>query len=122
VVEPSTAWQGAGAAGHPGALTSAQWEWFEWERAQWSASSILDALFVLIGAASRPSRGKITPDPAVACRGQPPLPVSVMAELHRLLPDAQLNVIGHSQHGLPFSHAMQSAPLLRTFLDTRGSG
>jgi hypothetical protein len=45
-----------------------------------------------------------------------------MADLHRLLPDAELNVIGHARHGLPFSHASQCANLLRTFLDARKAG
>ena len=51
--------------------------------------------------------------------GSPFIPVPVMAELHRLLPGSELNVIGRSRHGLPFSHAKQCASLLRTFLDTR---
>jgi pimeloyl-ACP methyl ester carboxylesterase len=37
--------------------------------------------------------------------GSPFIPVPIMAELHRLLPHAELNVIGHSRHGLPYSHA-----------------
>jgi hypothetical protein len=39
-----------------------------------------------------------------------------------LLGNAELNVIGHSRHGLPFSHASQCAGLLRTFLDSRAAG
>ena len=54
--------------------------------------------------------------------GSPFIPVPVMAELHRLLPDAELNVIGHARHGLPYSHAEQCASLLRTFLDSRTGG
>ena len=54
--------------------------------------------------------------------GSPFIPVPVMAELHRLLPNAQLNVIGHARHGLPYSHAKQCASLLRTFLDSRIAG
>jgi hypothetical protein len=45
-----------------------------------------------------------------------------MAELHRLLPKAELHVIGHARHGLPFSHARQCAELLRSFLDSRRAG
>jgi hypothetical protein len=44
-----------------------------------------------------------------------------MAELHRLLPDARLNVIGPARHGLPFSHAGQCATLLRAFLDSQSA-
>jgi hypothetical protein len=45
-----------------------------------------------------------------------------MAELHRLLPHSELNVIGHARHGLPYSHAKRCASLLRTFLDSRTAG
>jgi pimeloyl-ACP methyl ester carboxylesterase len=51
--------------------------------------------------------------------GSPFIPVSVVAELHRGLPDGELNVFGRSRHGLPFSHAAQCAQALRTFLDSR---
>jgi pimeloyl-ACP methyl ester carboxylesterase len=108
---------------HQGALTPEQWNWFEAEQAKWPRDSILGALGVLIGADLTPQLG------AVACPtlllhpdGSPFIPVPVMAELHRLLSNAELNVIGHSRHGLPFSHAARCARLLRTFLDTRGAG
>ena len=51
--------------------------------------------------------------------GSPFIPVPIMAELHRLLPDAELNVFGHARHGLPFSHAVQCSACLRDFLARR---
>jgi pimeloyl-ACP methyl ester carboxylesterase len=84
---------------------------------------ILNALGVLIGADLTPRLGEIKcPTLLLHPDGSPFIPVPVMAELHRLLGNAELNVIGHSRHGLPFSHAGQCARLLRTFLDTRGTG
>ena len=46
-------------------------------------------------------------------------PVPIMAELHRLLPNAELNVIGHSRHGLPYSHADRSARRCCALFSTR---
>ena len=108
---------------HADALTAEQWQWFETEQAKWPRDSILNALGVLIGADLTPRLGGIRcPTLLLHPDGSPFIPVPVMAELHRLLSNAELNVIGHSRHGLPFSHASQCAELLRTFLDTRGSG
>jgi pimeloyl-ACP methyl ester carboxylesterase len=108
---------------HDGALTPGQWNWFEAEQAKWPRDSILGALGVLIGADLTPQLGAIEcPTLLLHPDGSPFIPVPVMAELHRLLSNAELNVIGHSRHGLPFSHAAPCARLLRTFLDTRGAG
>lgn len=108
---------------HPGALDRARWDWFEAQQAEWSRESILNALRVLIGADLTPRLGEIRcPTLLLHPDGSPFIPVPVMAELHRLLPDAALNVIGPARHGLPFSHAPQCAALLRTFLDSRGTG
>jgi pimeloyl-ACP methyl ester carboxylesterase len=108
---------------HPGALTQGQWDWFERQQAEWPRDSILNALSVLIGADVTPRVGEIRcPTLLLHPDGSPFIPVPVMAELHRLLPNAVLNVIGPARHGLPFSHAAQCAGLLRTFLDTCGPG
>lgn len=108
---------------HADALSLDQWRWFEAEQAKWPRESILDALGVLIGADLTPRLGEIRcPTLLLHPDGSPFIPVPVMADLHRLLNDAQLNVIGHARHGLPFSHASQCSRLLRTFLDSRGTG
>ncbi len=106
---------------HADALSGAQWDWFEAQQAQWQPDAILAALGVLVGTDLTPRLGEIT-CPALLLHpdGSPFIPVPVMAELHRLLPDAVLNVIGPARHGLPFSHAAQCAALLRSFLDRRG--
>ena len=107
---------------HVDALTPQQWQWFENEQAKWPRDSILNALGVLIGADLSPRLGAIKcPTLLLHPDGSPFIPVPVMAELHRLLGNEQLNVIGPARHGLPFSHASQCASLLRTFLDTNRS-
>lgn len=104
---------------HPDALSPQRWQWFETEQARWTRDSILNALGVLIGADLTPRLKEIgCPTLLLHPDGSPFIPVPVMAELHRLLPNAQLNVIGHSRHGLPFSHAAQCAGLFRSFLDS----
>lgn len=111
---------------HGDALSAEQWAWFAGQQEQWPRLSILNALGVLVGT-DLSARLKDIACPTLLLHpdGSPFIPVPVMAEFHRLLPDAELNVIGHSRHGLPFSHAAQCASLLRAFLErsvTRPSG
>ena len=97
--------------------------WFAEQQEKWPRESILNALGVLIGT-DLSSRLKDIRCPTLLLHpdGSPFIPVPVMAELHRLLPNAELNVIGHARHGLPYSHAKRCASLLRTFLDSRTTG
>src|ERR671910_1949488 len=106
---------------HDDALTAGQRAWFAAQQEKWPRESILNALRVLIGTDLSP-RLKDIAQPTLLLHpdGSPFIPVPVMAELHRLLPDAELNVIGHSRHGLPYSHATVCASLLRAFLDRKG--
>jgi pimeloyl-ACP methyl ester carboxylesterase len=104
-------------------LTPERWAWFAAQQAKWPRESILNALGVLIGtdlsdrlAAIRCPTLLLHPD------ASPFIPVPIMAELHRLLPGSQLNVIGHSRHGLPYSHDGRCAELLRSFLDSQAAG
>ncbi len=108
---------------HDGALSPERLKWFASQQEQWPRDSILNALGVLVGTDLTPRLGEIEcPTLLLHPDGSPFIPVPVMAELHRLLPHAQLNVIGHSRHGLPYSHASQCAALLRSFLDSGVAG
>jgi len=106
---------------HDYALSADQRTWFAAQQEKWPRESILNALRVLIGT-DLSARLKDIAQPTLLLHpdGSPFIPVPVMAELHRLLPDAELNVIGHSRHGLPYSHATVCASLLRAFLDRKG--
>jgi pimeloyl-ACP methyl ester carboxylesterase len=106
---------------HDDALSPEQRAWFAAQQEKWPRDSILNALRVLIGT-DLSSRLKDITRPTLLLHpdGSPFIPVPVMAELHRLLPDAELNVIGRSRHGLPYSHATLCASLLRAFLDRKG--
>ena len=106
---------------HDDALSPEQRAWFATQQEKWPRDSILNALRVLIGTDLSPRlKDIVQPTLLLHPDGSPFIPVPVMAELHRLLPDAELNVIGHSRHGLPYSHATLCASLLRAFLDRKG--
>jgi pimeloyl-ACP methyl ester carboxylesterase len=108
---------------HDDALSPAQRAWFAEQQEKWPRDSILNALGVLIGTdLSNRLQDIRCPTLLLHPDGSPFIPVPVMAELHRLLPNAELNVIGHARHGLPYSHAKRCASLLRTFLDSRTAG
>ena len=108
---------------HDDALSPGQRAWFAEQQERWPRESILNALGVLIGTdLSSRLRDIRCPTLLLHPDGSPFIPVPVMAELHRLLPNAELNVIGHARHGLPYSHAKRCASLLRTFLDSRTTG
>jgi pimeloyl-ACP methyl ester carboxylesterase len=108
---------------HDDALSPERWTRFATQQEAWTPNAILSALAVLVGTDLAP----LLPDihcPVLLLHpdGSPFIPVAVAAEMHRLLPKAELNVFGHARHGLPFSHGAQSAALLRSFLDRTHRG
>ena len=107
---------------HDGALPPERLARFAALQEKWPRDSILNALGVLIGT-DLSTRLKEIKCPTLLLHpdGSPFIPVAVMAELHRLLPDAELNVLGRARHGLPYSHAERCAALLRSFLDSRSA-
>jgi pimeloyl-ACP methyl ester carboxylesterase len=103
---------------HDDALDPARRAWFAHQQEQWPRESILKALGVLVGTDLGPRLGAIKcPTLLLHPDASPFIPVPIMVELHRLLPNSRLNVFGHSRHGLPFSHAEQCSAALRAFLD-----
>ncbi len=105
---------------HEGALSPERLAWFAAEQEKWSRASILNALGVLIGTDLTPRLAEIKcPTLLLHPDGSPFIPVGIVADLLEGLPDAELNVFGRSRHGLPFSHAVQCARKLRSFLDSR---
>lgn len=105
---------------HDGALSPERRAWFAAEQEKWSPASILNALGVLIGTDLTPRLADIgCPTLLLHPDASPFIPVAVVADLLKGLPDAELNIFGRSRHGLPFSHAVQCAQALRSFLDSR---
>ena len=108
---------------HDDALSPERWAWLAQQQEAWTPDAILSALAVLVGTDLAPLLPEIgCPVLLLHPDGSPFIPVAVAAEMHRLLPHAELNVFGHARHGLPFSHASQCAALLRSFLDRAHRG
>ena len=103
---------------YPGAIDPAKYAWFSRQQEKWGRDAILNALSVLIGADMRAHLGRIA-CPVLLLHGDssPFIPVSVMAELHAMLRDARLMVFPGARHGLPFSHGLECAQVLRDFLN-----
>jgi pimeloyl-ACP methyl ester carboxylesterase len=108
---------------HDDALSPERWAWFAAQQEAWTPNSILNALAVLVGTDLSPQLSHIRcPVLLLHPDGSPFIPAAVAAEMHRLLPNAQLTVFGHSRHGLPFSHGPACAALLRSFLGAQHRG
>jgi pimeloyl-ACP methyl ester carboxylesterase len=108
---------------HDDALAPERWAWFAAQQEAWTPNVILSALAVLVGTDLAPLLPEIRcPVLLFHPDGSPFIPVAVAAEMHRLLPHAELNVFGHARHGLPFSHSRECAALLGSFLDRAHRG
>jgi pimeloyl-ACP methyl ester carboxylesterase len=105
---------------HPGALTPERWDWYARQQAADDPSAVLNALAVLVGMdLSADLRLVRVPVLILHPDASPFIPVMAAAHLHAGLPDAELHVIGHAKHGLPFSHGRQCAAIFGDFLDRR---
>src|SRR5882672_5419233 len=75
---------------HDGALSAEQRAWFAGQQEKWPRESILNALGVLIGTdLSSRLRDIVCSTLLLHPDGSPFIPVPVMAELHRLLPNSE---------------------------------
>ncbi|HWB47806.1 MAG TPA: alpha/beta hydrolase [Stellaceae bacterium] len=105
---------------HPGALSPERWDWYARQQAADDRHAVLNALAVLVGMDLSADLPKVRPPVLILHPDASPfIPVAVAAALHAGLPDAELHVIGHAKHGLPFSHASGCATILRGFLARR---
>ena len=83
----------------------------------------LEALGVLIGADLTPRLGEIgCPTLLLHPDGSPFIPVPVMAELHKLLPNAALNVIGRRGTACLFPMRHSARRCCGLFSNSRGAG
>jgi len=110
---------GAGFA--PGAIDSMRHDWFEREQAKCSADVTLDLADMLIGADLTARLASISvPTLVLAPDSSPFVPLEVAREIHRLVPDGELQVFAGVRHGFVLSHAREGAAALRAFLARRG--
>ncbi|HEY1934133.1 MAG TPA: alpha/beta hydrolase [Acetobacteraceae bacterium] len=105
---------------HAGALSRERWNWYARQQAADDPNAVLNALAVLVGIDLSAQLGALhMPVLILHPDASPFIPVAAAAQLHAGLPDAELHVIGHARHGLPFSHGRDCAAILRRFLDRR---
>lgn len=105
---------------HPGALNRERWDWYSAQQATDDPHSVLNALAVLVGMDLSARLGAVrVPALILHPDASPFIPVAVAAQMHAGMPDAELHVIGHAKHGMPFSHGRECAAILRRFLDRR---
>lgn len=105
---------------YPGALSRERRDWFATQQAADDRHSVLNALAVLVGMDLSAQLSAVrTPVLILHPDASPFIPVAAATQLHAGLPDAELHVIGHAKHGMPFSHGRQCAAILRDFLDRR---
>ena len=102
----------------PGGVSTAQWRWFERIQAEADPDTVLGAVAALVGADLSDSVAAL-PCPLLIMHpdSSPFIPVPVVDDLRRRVRDARLHVIGRARHGMPLSHAVTCAALLRAFLD-----
>lgn len=102
---------------HDGALGASQWRWYETQQATCDPGCVLPAAAALIGVDLTPRLDRIrVPTLLLHPDASPFIPVAVVGQLRAALPDARLRVFARAKHGLPFSHARQSAAELAAFL------
>ncbi len=96
------------------------YRWFEQEQAAADLHVTLDLADLLIGADLAPLLPTIAQPALLLAPGESPfVPLEVMRELHRLLPDSELQIFPGVRHALAYSHGPACSRALRTFLARR---
>lgn len=102
---------------YPGALSKAQWDWFNGVQQATAAASLLDAADMLVGADLSDDLQRITVPTLLLCPDASPfVGLDMASEIHRLIAHSEMAVFPHARHGLPFSHAGMCAQALLDFL------
>ncbi len=100
-----------------GAIPGALCRWYHREQAKTDPDVLLRSVAALIGADLGDKLDQVRPPVLLIYPDSSPfIPVEVMAEFQRGVPDGRLHVIGRATHGMPVSHAAICATLLRDFL------
>ena len=102
---------------YPGALSAAEWDWFNGVQQRTSADSLLDAADMLVAADLAGDLQRITAPTLLLCPDASPfVSLDLSSELHRLIAHSEMAVFPGARHGLPFSHAKACAETLLDFL------
>ncbi len=99
------------------AIPADAYAWYEAQQATVDPDALLRAARMLAGADLTDQLDRVTmPTLLLHPDNSPFIPVTTMAHLHAVLPNAQLQVFANTRHGLPFSHARATSRCLRRFL------
>ena len=104
----------------PGAITHAQWTWFEQVQKGTSPVVTVGLVEMLIGVKITNALAGISmPTLILHPDSSPFLPVGVPRGAHKIIAQSELHIFEAARHGIAFSHARESASLLRNFIDRR---
>jgi pimeloyl-ACP methyl ester carboxylesterase len=102
---------------HPGALPAEQFDWFMNVHQKCSMSACFKLADQLLASDLTEQLERIqAPTLLLAPDASPFIPLEVMVDMRRRLPQAELQVFAHAKHGLPLSHGEACAKVLRAFL------
>lgn len=100
-----------------GAIPDPLRRWYHAEQAKTDPDVLLRGVAALVGADFSGWLNQVHPPVLLIHPDSSPfIPVEVMAEFQRGVPNGRLQVIGRARHGMPVSHAATCAALLRDFL------
>jgi pimeloyl-ACP methyl ester carboxylesterase len=102
---------------HPGALPAEQFDWFMSVHQRCSMAACFKLADLLLASDLSDRLEQIAaPTLLLAPDASPFIPLEVMVDMRRRLPQAELQVFAHAKHGLPLSHGEACAKVLRAFL------
>ncbi|MEQ9642323.1 MAG: alpha/beta hydrolase [Alphaproteobacteria bacterium] len=105
---------------HPGALPDARHAWYQRQQSEQDPDVVLALAQALLDLDLSPELDRLTqPVLLLSPDDSPFIGPTITAELHRLLPDSEMQVFAGTRHGLPFSHARPCAAATADFLARR---
>ncbi len=107
---------------HPGALPTAQHNWFTTVHERCSMAACFGLADVLLESDLTEQLERVAaPTLLLAPDASPFIPLEVMVDMRRRFARADLQVFAHAKHGLPLSHGEACANVLRAFLSQHSS-
>lgn len=100
-----------------GSLSDEKFRWFAEQQAAGNPKAILGALSALVGTDLRAELDSILhPVLLLHADSSPFIPATIMADLHSVLANSEMQIFAHAKHGLPFSHGPECAAIVQDFL------
>lgn len=101
----------------PDAVDEPVWQWFHGVQRTTSADSLLDLADLLIGSDFSDALRKIeVPALLLAPDSSPFVATDITADMHRLIPNSEIQVFPNARHGLSCSHGVECSFALLDFL------